>query len=100
LTNDAVQKKCDDYGKFEYGNKVFYFKSIYLKVSFEDFSRYIEKNYNSSFFNDLYPKIKEISIDSIKSVFFKLDPFKRINTFEVESFNNYNFKVIRFGFHV
>ena len=22
LTNDAVQKKCDDYGKFENGNKV------------------------------------------------------------------------------
>ena len=22
LTNDAVQKKCDDYGKFENGNKL------------------------------------------------------------------------------
>ena len=22
LTNDAVQKKCEDYGKFEFGNKI------------------------------------------------------------------------------
>lgn len=32
LTNDAVQKKGDNYGKFEKGNK----------VSFEEFSKFIE----------------------------------------------------------
>lgn len=32
LTNDAVQKKSDDYGKFESGNK----------ISFNEFQRYIE----------------------------------------------------------
>jgi len=34
LTNDAVQKKCDDYGKFESGNK----------VSIEDFEKFIRKS--------------------------------------------------------
>jgi hypothetical protein len=32
LTNDAVQKKGEHYGKFEKGNK----------VSFEDFQRYLD----------------------------------------------------------
>lgn len=32
LTNDAIQKKGDDYGKYENGNK----------VSFTDFAKYME----------------------------------------------------------
>ena len=32
LTNDAVQKKGEDYGKYETGNK----------VSFQDFAKYLE----------------------------------------------------------
>lgn len=32
LTNDAVQKKGEDYGRFERGNK----------VSFEEFAQYVE----------------------------------------------------------
>lgn len=28
LTNDAVQKKSEDYGKFEGGNKVHFYKKI------------------------------------------------------------------------
>jgi len=32
LTNDAVQKKSDDYGKFENGNK----------ISFNEFQRYLD----------------------------------------------------------
>ena len=46
LTNDAIQKKCDDYGKFEYGNK----------VSLEDFNRYLEKNRQDlDFFGTIFP---------------------------------------------
>jgi tubulin--tyrosine ligase len=37
LTNDAVQKKCEDYGKFEPGNK----------LSFSDFQRYLDTNFNN-----------------------------------------------------
>ncbi len=35
LTNDAVQKYSDDYGRFEYGNK----------ISFSDFNRYLVQTY-------------------------------------------------------
>lgn len=35
LTNDAVQKKSEEYGKYENGNK----------VSFGDYQRYIDANF-------------------------------------------------------
>lgn len=38
LTNDAVQKKCEDYGKYEPGNK----------LSYADFQRYLDSTYNNS----------------------------------------------------
>lgn len=38
LTNDAVQKKSDDYGKYENGNK----------LSFADFQRYLDSNCNGT----------------------------------------------------
>jgi tubulin polyglutamylase TTLL1/tubulin monoglycylase TTLL3/8 len=37
LTNDAVQKFADDYGKFEAGNK----------LSYTDFQNYLDKNLNN-----------------------------------------------------
>jgi hypothetical protein len=43
LTNDAIQKKGDDYGKYEYGNK----------VSLEDFNRYLEKTKPEISFNEI-----------------------------------------------
>jgi hypothetical protein len=36
LTNDAIQKNSDQYGKFEGGNK----------VSFNEFEKYISNNYS------------------------------------------------------
>ena len=50
LTNDAIQKKCEEYGKFENGNK----------VSFPDFQKYLDsthgdKTYN--FYDSVYPKM-------------------------------------------
>lgn len=38
LTNDAVQKYHEDYGKFEPGNK----------LSYADFQRYIDTAYNNN----------------------------------------------------
>jgi hypothetical protein len=35
LTNDAVQKKSEDYGKYENANK----------ISFADFEKYLESNF-------------------------------------------------------
>lgn len=50
LTNDAVQKKSEDYGKYENGNK----------VSFADFEKYLEVSCPGSdltFYGDVYPKM-------------------------------------------
>ena len=53
LTNDAIQKKSDDYGKFENGNK----------LTFKDFQKYLDQNYaflNIDFYRDMLPQIKKI----------------------------------------
>jgi hypothetical protein len=52
LTNDAVQKKSDDYGKFENGNK----------VSYQNFQKYIDTHMPSekrvNFHRDILPQIR------------------------------------------
>lgn len=51
LTNDAVQKKAEDYGKYEAGNK----------LSYNDFQNYLDKNFadlNVCFDRDLLPQMK------------------------------------------
>ena len=74
LTNDAVQKKSEDYGKFENGNK----------LSYKDFERYLyNKGSGKSFNNDVLPTIKKIVIDTIKASFCMLDKNKRLHTFEI-----------------
>ena len=55
LTNDAVQKFSDEYGKHEPGNK----------ISFTDFQRYLnfhhtERKYN--FHNEIYLKMKVLTV--------------------------------------
>jgi tubulin polyglutamylase TTLL1/tubulin monoglycylase TTLL3/8 len=48
LTNDAVQKRAPDYGKFEAGNK----------LSYQDFQSYLDKylyNHNVCFERDILP---------------------------------------------
>lgn len=48
LTNDAVQKHCEDYGKYESGNK----------LSYNDFQKYLNVNYPDlciDFERDLLP---------------------------------------------
>lgn len=51
LTNDAVQKNCPDYGKFEPGNK----------ISFEALKKYIEKLEPKGNFGDIYSQMVQIS---------------------------------------
>ena len=51
LTNDAVQNKAEDYGKYEAGNK----------LSFADLNKYLETNYSDlhvDFYRDILPQIK------------------------------------------
>lgn len=75
LTNDAVQKKSEDYGKFEPGNK----------LSYTEFQNYIDKYcgaQNVCFERDILPQIKKLTNDCFRATYGKMDPFKRYNTFE------------------
>lgn len=74
LTNDAVQKKSEDYGKYEPGNK----------LSFADFQRYLDANANATetgtklkFWQQAYPEMKKISTDAIKAVYNKINPHRK-----------------------
>ena len=67
LTNDAVQKNCEEYGKYESGNK----------LSYQDFQRYIDKTKDMPKFDlvkDIVPKMKNIALKGVQSVFKKLCP--------------------------
>ena len=58
LTNDAVQKKNESYGKYERGNK----------ISFDELNVYIQQNYEGrDFYGEVYPQMKVTSLRRITS---------------------------------
>lgn len=76
LTNDAVQKLAEDYGKYEVGNK----------LAYTDFQRYLDlhcREKGVSFQRDVLPNLKSIVKDTIQAVFLKLDPKHRAHSFEI-----------------
>lgn len=75
LTNDAVQKYSEDYGKFENGNK----------MSYTEFQRYLDTHYDRrvNFMEEVVSEIKKIVRRTIESVYFKLDPNNRGHSFEI-----------------
>lgn len=77
LTNDAVQKKGEDYGKFEQGNK----------VSFEDFTKYMDLNQTKElkfdFNGHIMPQLKQLAQDVVSCGFMLMDPLFRTFTFEL-----------------
>lgn len=75
LTNDAIQKKSSDYGKFEAGNK----------LNYAEFQEYINNNLEKkvNFKEEVLPKILNLVRDSLAGTFKKLDPKKRLHTFEI-----------------
>lgn len=80
LNNDAVQKKGDDYGKFESANK----------MSFLDFQRYLDENHSQDRFsvqNDLVPQICSLMADTVRAAEGKLNPQGIDNCFEVFGFD-------------
>lgn len=86
LTNDAVQKKAEDYGKYEAGNK----------LSYTDFQNYLDKNFaelSICFDRDLLPQMKKLVTDAFRAVYGKLDPKRRINTFEVDSIDSLTYYI-------
>jgi tubulin polyglutamylase TTLL1 len=76
LTNDAIQKNSDEYGKYEDGNK----------LSYKDFQRYLDFHCTDkkiTFVNDIVPLIKSLIKDTILAVYLKIDPKKRLNCMEI-----------------
>lgn len=69
LTNDAVQKKSEDYGKFEQANK----------MSYPELQKYFDNNFPDKKLDvqgEIVPRMKEIATDTIKAVYSKVDPAK------------------------
>jgi hypothetical protein len=79
LTNDAVQKKGDEYGRYEAGNK----------LSYAEFQRYLDCNYGQpvSFTDDVLPKIIGLMKDTMLATFTKLDPQPKLHSFEVYGYD-------------
>jgi hypothetical protein len=74
LTNNAVQKHCDDYGQFESGNQ----------LSFSDFERYLEENkIDIDVRGKIIPKMKEFITQSMNSVKKTLNLNERKYCFEL-----------------
>ena len=76
LTNDAVQQKDEDYGKFESGNK----------MSLQDFTKVIngqQPNLDFDFLRDIFPQIQKLIADTFKAAFHKIDPTRLSNSFEL-----------------
>lgn len=77
LTNDAIQKRADDYGKYESGNK----------LTYADFQKYMDANdIKCNFVKDIVPKMKQFTAHSIKAVHRKIDPLRKQCSFEVSTF--------------
>ena len=75
LTNDAVQKNHENYGKYEDGNK----------IDFSTFKKYIATKHPArklDFDSQIYEKIKSIALDSIKATYKKLRNSRK-PTFEI-----------------
>ncbi len=80
MTNDAVQKYTDTYGKYEPGNK----------LSYRDIQRYLETYEKASknvVYEKILPQMKEIAALSLKAAYLFLDPAKLQNNFEIFGFD-------------
>lgn len=76
LTNDAIQKHSEMYGKYEPGNK----------ISYTNFQRYLDQVYPTKKYNfqaSILDKMKEITTDLIHASFSFMDPQRKANNFEL-----------------
>ena len=89
LTNDAVQKKGEEYGKFENANKVLFYDGLNVessKVSYPEFQKYLDMTMPEAkvnFMSDIYPQMRNLARDSVRAVYGKIDPNRREHSFEV-----------------
>jgi hypothetical protein len=78
LTNDAIQKHSDDYGKFEAGNKLTYSE---LQRYLDGLPRSNSKKSKFNFLTEIYPKMKQVATDAVKATFNFLDKERRGSNF-------------------
>ena len=67
LTNDAVQKKSDDYGRYEQGNK----------LTFSEYQHYLDKNFphlKIDFRSHIFSQIKQIMTDTFRATYSVVAP--------------------------
>ena len=62
LTNDAVQDRNEEYGKYEAANK----------ISQKDFANYLKNYMYIDFYKEFYPKIKEAIKNTLHAFWLKL----------------------------
>lgn len=76
LTNDAVQKKGEDYGKYENGNK----------ISFSEFQKYLDSlagQKKLNFYKTVYPKMMRLARDALTATSSVLNEKNREFTFQI-----------------
>jgi hypothetical protein len=74
LTNDAIQKTSQKYGKYEPGNK----------LSYSEFQRYLDNQFTKhhvNFREDIVSQMKKIGEDVVKANFRNLDRARHLNNF-------------------
>jgi hypothetical protein len=81
LTNDAVQKKGERYGKYEQANK----------LSYAQFQRYLDTSHPHKHFNfeNILSQMKEITTQMMRASFQYLDPQRRMHNFELYGLDFY-----------
>ena len=73
---DEKQKKLDDYGKFESGNK----------LSYQEFQKYLDsQGIKCDFAKDVKTKIRQLVQDSMRAVSRKMDPHRKNASFEMKT---------------
>merc|ERR1740138_1842020 len=80
LNNDAVQKKGEDYGKFESANK----------LSLDDFQRYLNEHHSKddiSVQDYIIPQMEALMADTLSATVDRLNPRGAANCFEVFGFD-------------
>ena len=69
-----MQKKLDDYGKFESGNK----------LSYPEFQKYLDsQKLDLDFVKTVVPKIKKMAQETMRAISRKIDPNRKVYSFEI-----------------
>lgn len=76
LTNDAIQKRSDQYGKFEDNNKLSY-------KEFQKHFDFVHPDWKIDFEGKIYPQMKKLATDTIKATYIQIDPHRRHHSFEL-----------------